>query len=168
MKTTDRFVLFWDGIYSNWHPAPIVMDGIQFANSEQAFMWLKARYFDDEIIAVQIAATPDPAKAKKLGRLIKGYDDVKWCHVRFETMYQVCLKKFSQNPELAKELLATGDRILVEASPADRIWGIGLDQDSPLALEPQFWQGMNLLGEALMKVRESLRTNLVRMYAVSL
>lgn len=160
MKTTDNFVFFWDGIYSNWTSSPFAMRGQLFVNSEQAFMWLKAIFFGDTEIANQILNDSTPSGVKALGRKVKGYDDAKWSQVRFDMMYEACLEKFGQNPEFGAELLSTGNRTLVEASPYDKIWGIGLAENAAGIEDKANWQGLNLLGEVLMKVRATLRNEI--------
>lgn len=159
MRTTDTHVYFWNGIYSNWHPAPFVdtLNGIRFANSEQAFMWWKAHRFGDIETRNEIEKTPDPKEVKKLGRKVKGFDVEKWDNCCFNIMVYVIDDKFRQNPEMLKELLATGNKTIVEASPYDIIWGVGLLEDDDLILDEKNWRGKNLLGKALMEVRERLR-----------
>jgi len=162
MKVTDTHIYFWNGTYSNWHPAKIIDPSRQeFANTEQAFMWLKAKHFEDEETAAKVLVTPDPREVKKLGRQVKGYDDAEWAKVRYSYMMAVNLWKFTQIEEYRKELLATGDKIIVEASPYDKVWGVGLLEDDPLILDEKNWQGENLLGKVCMDVRTQLRKNQV-------
>ena len=156
MKTTDKFVFFWQGIYSNWNPATFVMDGISFFNSEKAFMWLKAMFFGDTDTARLIVETESPKAAKDLGRLVKGYDDAKWNEVRLAMMCKAVYSKFSQDSALKATLLATGTRILVEASPYDKVWGIGMAENDAGVEDEANWKGLNLLGKALGIVRENL------------
>ena len=119
-------------------------------------MWYKADFFKDDNIRDQVLDEKDPKAAKELGRLVRGYHDKAWECVRLGYMAHVNLMKFSQNTEFADTLLGTGDRILVEASPYDKIWGVGLAVDSPLITDKANWKGRNLLGEALMTVRSLL------------
>ncbi len=157
MITTDTHVYFYSGreIYSNFHRTerqfidPIT--GIEFSSSEQYFMWCKARFFGDAVSAVNIIHTGEPAHVKSLGRGVKGYDEAAWECVRPGFMTYGNYLKFSQNQAWGDELKATGARILVEASPVDRIWGIGRTVEEAAAGAP--WDGRNLLGEALMTVR---------------
>lgn len=158
MITTDTHVYFYSGstIYSNWHRThrqfvDPVNDNLFFNSTEQAFMWWKAVFFQDHDIAARIEKDYDPASCKRLGRNIKGYDDRAWECVRLGYMTYVNYLKYSQNPAWAEQLKATGNRVLVEASPVDRIWGIGLSVEDAAA--GQAWRGRNLLGEALMTVR---------------
>ncbi|RBB31883.1 DUF1768 domain-containing protein [Burkholderia reimsis] len=151
-------VLFWRtaDIYSNWHPASFVEDGIQFANTEQYMMWRKAKLFGNDELAVAMLAISNPRKLKALGRTVQGYQEDVWERERVLVMVRACYLKFSQNSAMREELLATGERLLVEASPDDCVWGIGLAEDDPRALSLSQWQGRNLLGYALMEARRML------------
>lgn len=163
--TTNEMVLFWqaDTIYSNWYSPSVftitdeVFEDITFSNSEAAFMYCKAMFFGDSFIANLIYKDQNPKNCKAYGHQIKNYNDDLWTKVRFEVMYDVCKAKFAQNSAMKAALLATGDRILVEASPFDKVWGIGLAPNDPLALDRKNWKGTNLLGEVLMMVREHLK-----------
>lgn len=159
MKTTDTHVYFWAGTYSNWHPAAItdVETGKTFQNTEQAFMWYKALHFGDMETLKKVEQTPNPREVKKLGREVKNYDDAEWAKVRYDIMRKVNWWKFTQIAEYRDELLATGNRVIVEASPYDKIWGVGLLEDDPLILDEKNWQGENLLGKVIMDVRELLK-----------
>ena len=128
-----------------------------FHNSEQAFMWEKALFFDDQIIAEMILQTPNPYANKQLGRQVRGFDADKWELESFSVMVAVNFAKFSQNKELTTLLLSTGDKVLVEASPTDKIWGIGMHWKDDNCLDPKNWRGTNWLGEALMEVRYILK-----------
>lgn len=158
MKTTDTFCLFHgaDDVLSNWHASPFSYKGFQFNCVEQFMMFSKAKMFGDEETAKQVMATHDPKTQKALGRKVKNYDDMAWSAKRLSIVAVGCREKFRQNPVLLKALLDTEDRVLVEASPYDRVWGIGLSKDDPRSLDPGKWQGLNLLGEALMAVRKRL------------
>ena len=158
MKTTYKFVFFWEGPFSNWSPSTFTLSNNTFANSEQAFMWLKAEFFKDEETASKILLTSEPDKVKALGRQVKNYDDKAWTDVRFTMMLHACYAKFAQNDSLTSLLLATGNRTLVEASPYDKIWGIGLAENEPGIEDAANWKGLNLLGEVLMDVRRKLRS----------
>lgn len=158
MITTDTHVFFYSGVFSNWYPAKFSyqVGGLQFKNTEQAFMVEKARFFSDRDIMTQILQTPDPREVKALGRKIKNYNDKAWNCVRYGMMVYVNYLKFSQNQELAAELRAVGNRTLVEASPYDKIWGIGLGLGDPEIFTPELWNGQNLLGKALREVQGML------------
>jgi ribA/ribD-fused uncharacterized protein len=120
-------------------------------------MAAKARIFGDKDIEQQIMRTLDPRELKALGRKVSNYDEDTWVAKRNKVMFDGCLAKFSQNKELYEALLKTGSLHIVEASPSDAIWGIGLAQDDPRALDPAQWLGLNLLGNALMRVRTELQ-----------
>ena len=120
----------------------------------------KARLFNDEEAARKIIATREPNHVKAIGRTVKNFDETIWEKHRFKIVVEGNLAKFQQYPELAQYLLKTGDRILVEASPSDHIWGIGMAKDNPHVEQPKSWKGLNLLGFALMEVREKLKNEL--------
>lgn len=157
MRTTDTHVFFWGGEFSNWFNCYFEYQDQEFFNSEQAFMWEKARFFRDEEMAELILHTQNPSDAKKLGRKVRGFDTERWMIGSYAYMVAVNLAKYSQNPRLREKLLATGDKTLVEASPHDKIWGIGMSENNPNCLDETLWQGMNLLGKALMEVRKQLK-----------
>ncbi|MFJ7153829.1 NADAR family protein [Streptomyces sp. NPDC101118] len=142
---------------SQWWPSPFTVGDVEYATAEHWMMAGKARLFgDEEALAVALAA-PTPAEAKKAGRLVRGFDDAVWERERYAIVVEGSVHKFGSDPALRSFLLGTGERVLVEASPLDRIWGIGLAADSPDALVPERWRGLNLLGFALMDARERLR-----------
>lgn len=142
---------------SQWYPAPFEVDGIRFATAEHCMMWGKAQLFGDEQAAARIVAAGHPKEAKDLGRTIRKFDEDTWVAERVAIVTAGNVEKFRQNPDLLAFLLATGERVLVEASPMDRIWGIGLAADDERAQDPARWRGQNLLGEALMAARKTLR-----------
>lgn len=158
MITTDTHVYFYGGIYSNWDNCHFTDSHafVRFKNSEQAFMWYKADWFNDHKIVHQVELTSDPAAVKALGRQIDKFDEKAWKCVKFGFMVWVNYLKFSQNPYYSQTLKNTGERILVEASPTDKIWGVGLGETDPLILDEKNWKGSNLLGKALMEVRTML------------
>lgn len=160
MKTTDTHVYFWDGIYSNWDMCHFTYQDIEFANSEQAFMWCKAMAFADFTTAEKIKLETNPKKVKQLGREVKNFNTENWDTFRVLFMMAVNFAKFSQNPTYAQALKDTGNKILVEASPVDKIWGVGLDENNPLILDEKNWKGLNLLGVSLMEVRKQLFKNI--------
>lgn len=141
---------------SQWYPAPFEVDGVRFATAEHFMMWGKARLFGDDRAAEKILAAGHPQQAKALGRTIAGFDDALWEAERLAIVTAGNGEKFRQNPDLLAFLLGTGNRVLVEASPLDRVWGIGLAADDERARDPARWRGLNLLGEALMAARETL------------
>ncbi len=153
----DGFVFFWSGWPSQWHPSPFTIADVAYSCCEQFMMAEKARLFGDEAVLRRILAADHPREHKALGREVKGYDDARWTGVCQEIVYQANLAKFTQNPELRALLVATGSATLAEASPTDRIWGIGLAAEDPRATDQSAWRGKNWLGEALMRVRAELR-----------
>jgi hypothetical protein len=157
MKITDDYVFFWGGEYSQWFKSKFTIDGVTFATAEQYMMYRKALLFEDAEIANKILATNNPAEQKLLGRQIKKFDKTVWNEHCRDIVWQGNYAKFTQNPELFAELVSTGNREIVEASPEDRIWGIGLHEDDPNILDKSKWRGTNWLGEAIMKVRTSLK-----------
>lgn len=154
----SKYTFFWNNRspFSNWYPSVFIWNGIRFTSSEQYMMFRKALLFGELDIADQILATDNPAKQKDLGRKVKNYDDDKWAAVRFDIMVEGLYEKFNQNPQLKKALLDTEGTELVEASPNDRIWGIGLTENDPRALLEETWLGQNLLGKVLDEVRDRL------------
>ncbi|MBD2724080.1 NADAR family protein [Hymenobacter armeniacus] len=163
-----KYLFFWgnqpsrDGsitksCFSQWWLVDFVVAGITYRSTEHWMMAEKARLFADEEALARILAAPSPAEAKKLGREIRHFEPAAWEAHKVEIVKTGNLHKFSQHPDLKQFLLATNDRILVEASPVDTIWGIGLAADAPDAEDPARWQGPNLLGFALMDVRDELR-----------
>lgn len=157
MKITNKHVFFWNGIYSQWHKAPMTIDGIEYNSCEQYMMHQKALLFDDHIIADLIMQEKNPREQKKYGRQIRNFDKALWEKNCLAIVFEGNLAKFSQNPGLKAEMLSTGNKIFVEASPLDNIWGIGLDENAENIDDPSYWLGLNLLGQALTLVKNQLR-----------
>ena len=157
-ETRDGFTFFWraDSIYSQWHPLPFVEREQTYACAEQYMMVGKARLFGDEEIAARMLGTASPASHKALGRKVRGFDDARWRAAREGIVYAGNRAKFTQHPALLAALLATAGTRLVEASPMDRIWGIGMAASNPAATDPARWRGHNLLGEILTRLRDEL------------
>ncbi len=141
---------------SQWWASPFEIDGIVYRTAEHYMMAEKARLFEGHDIGDRIIACSNPKEVKKLGREIQNFNDDLWNEHRFEVVVQGNLAKFSQNSALQGFLRSTGRKVIVEASPQDTIWGIGLAEDDPNAKNPERWNGLNLLGFALMKVRSKL------------
>lgn len=163
-----KFLHFWghtpqrDGslgpsCFSQWWPSPFTVEGVEYATAEHWMMASKARLFKDADAERAALTAANPALAKKAGRLVRGFDESVWQRERYGIVLVGSLHKFGQDAALREYLLATGDRVLVEASPMDRIWGIGLAADAPQAADPERWRGLNLLGFALTEARERLR-----------
>ncbi|WP_350447851.1 NADAR family protein [Pseudomonas solani] len=142
--------------FSQWFKSPFTQDGVRYATAEHWMMAGKARLFGDEQALERILAARTPADAKALGREVRGFDDARWRTHSFELVVEGNLGKFEQNPDMQRVLLGTGTKVLVEASPVDPVWGIGLAEADAAAREPATWRGLNLLGFALMQVRERL------------
>src|SRR5262249_34392913 len=141
-------------VLSQWWVAPFEVASIRYLTAEHFMMASKARLFEDDAACSRIQAATTPKEAKRLGRGVQGFVGAAWERHRYELVVEGNLAKFSQNAALRRFLVSTGDRILVEASPLDRVWGIGLSRDSPAARRPTLWKGLNLLGFALMEVRD--------------
>lgn len=163
-----KYLPFWghrprpDGLLgpsclSQWWPSPFTVDGVTYASSEHWMMAGKARLFGDPEAERAAVSAKSPAAAKRAGRLVRGFDEDVWIRERFALVVEGSTHKFGQDPELGGFLLGTGNRVLVEASPLDRIWGIGLAADDERVERPQQWRGLNLLGFALMEARERPR-----------
>ncbi|WP_372451659.1 NADAR family protein [Glycomyces salinus] len=144
------------GCLSQWWPSVFIEDGRSFASAEHYMMAHKAWLFGDDECAETIRAASHPGEAKRLGRTVRGFDQERWNEERFGIVVRGNLAKFDQDPGLRTYLLGTRERVLVEASPVDRTWGIGLTADDPRAAEPSKWRGPNLLGFALMAARREL------------
>lgn len=160
MRETDTHIYFWGTFLSNWIPKDLSIqyDGHTFKTSEQLYMYLKAIYFDDAEMGYEIIEKGGrPKDAKNLGRKVRGYNENEWEPVREEMMYTAIYEKFSQYPELKKQLLDTGDKILVEGTPFDPIWGVMIKWDDDQILDEKNWKGQNLLGQVLMNVRNTLK-----------
>jgi ribA/ribD-fused uncharacterized protein len=162
-----RYLFFWghrprkDGVvsascFSQWFEAPFTHDGVHYPTAEHFMMAEKARLFGDEAALLQVLAAAKPDVAKSAGRKVKGFDEAVWLEHRFDIVVRANLAKFKQNHALGKFLLETGDHVLVEASPVDAVWGIGLAAQDERAGSPMQWQGLNLLGFSLMQVRTEL------------
>ncbi|MBK9448948.1 MAG: NADAR family protein [Bacteroidetes bacterium] len=165
---TVEYLFFWGhrpenngsigkGCLSQWWESPFALDGVAYASAEHWMMACKARLFGDDVMLKQILHAKTPADAKKLGRKVHNFDSRRWDAQKYAFVLQGNLLKFGQHANLRAFLLGTGDKILVEASPYDNIWGIGLSVDAPGVQDPANWQGENLLGFALMETRDLLR-----------
>lgn len=169
-KEKIKYIFFWghtpscDGsvtkaCFSQWYDCRFSSDGIVYNTAEQYMMAQKALLFGDAVIYDEIMSACHPKQFKDLGRRIQGFDENIWNQNKCGIVISGNLAKFSQNPELEAFLLNTGERVLVEASPYDKIWGIGLSADDSKCQNPELWNGENLLGFCLMEVRDLLRKN---------
>lgn len=141
---------------SNWYAASFTIDDTTYRSTEQYMMAQKALLFHDKEIYNKILAAKTPEEAKKLGKLVRNFRNDTWLQHRFDIVVQGNEAKFSQNAPLKNYLISTENTVLVEASPYDTIWGIGLSADDPDASNPHVWKGENVLGFALMEVRSRL------------
>jgi ribA/ribD-fused uncharacterized protein len=161
------FLLFWGhtpksegsidaSCLSQWFPRAFVIDGLRYATAEHYMMAEKARLFRDAEAVPRILEAKSPAEAKALGRAVCNFDPDVWEKARFDAVVRGNVAKFRQNEDLGAFLRATKEKVLVEASPRDRIWGIGMGKSNPDSLVPARWRGRNLLGFALMAARAEL------------
>lgn len=163
-----EFLFFWghqpskDGsiiktCMSQWWPADFKEAGTTYKTAEHYMMAGKAKLFNDMDIFEKILSKTSPKDVKDLGRQIRNFDATAWDEQKYRIVEQGNYLKFSQNQNLKQFLIQTGSKVLVEASPVDPVWGIGLAEDNPAAQEPSSWKGENLLGFALMEVRDKLK-----------
>ena len=145
-----------NGYLSNWYPADFTMDGIRYSSMEQYMMYQKALCFKDKTVAEQILQTDDVYQIKELGRMVSNYNDSYWSGVRQMIVFEGLKEKFMQNEGLRTKLLDTKDAVLAECAVRDHIWGIGWSMKDPERLDMDQWRGQNLLGYALMMVRDLL------------
>ena len=146
-----------DGYLSNWYPSPFTLDGVQFSSAEQCIMYQKCMIFGDHQCAEKILATDDTKLQQALGREAKGYISDVWVGIRQIILRRALLAKFTQNEDLKKKLLDTGDCWLVECARTDKIWACGIRLDDDRRFDAANWRGQNILGFTLMDVREMLR-----------
>lgn len=145
-----------NGYLSNWYPSKFTVNNVNFSSMEQYMMYEKSVCFGDKNTADKILATDDVAEIKALGRLVANYNENYWNGVRQIVVFEGLLAKFSQNEDLKEQLKLTGNDILAECAVNDKIWGIGLSMKDLNRFEIDKWNGQNLLGYALMMVRERL------------
>jgi ribA/ribD-fused uncharacterized protein len=162
-----RYLMFWGHsagkaeavskvCFSQWFGAPFRIDGVPYLTAEHYMMAEKARLFGDAAALEKVLASSTPGAAKAAGRGVLGFDEARWLEKRWEIVVRANVEKFAQNAELGDFLRQTGDRVLVEASPVDPIWGIGMAADEEFVDQPRRWKGLNLLGFALMETRERI------------
>lgn len=142
--------------FSQWYESPFTVDGILYPTAEHWMMAKKAELFKDSEMLDNIIASKGPGEAKEFGRKVKGFDPATWDEHKFQIVVEGNKHKFSQAEELSTFLKNTKKRVLVEASPRDTIWGIGRGTKSEGIENPDTWRGQNLLGFALMEVRDWL------------
>lgn len=153
----DEIILFYNGTMCQWYPSPFSFNGIRYNCAEQWMMAAKALFFKDFYAYEKVMKSEDPREQKAIGRKVSLFDEKAWDSVSFDVVLNGNTLKYGQNPRLLEILLSTGQRELVEASPTDCVWGVGLAEDDPKALDKNQWRGENRLGKVLMKVRALLR-----------
>lgn len=158
-KTNQTYTFFWgeESPFSQFFITEFVIDNKKFNCTEQYMMYSKAITFGDSEIAKQILETQKPGKQKKLGRLVKNFDSDKWDEIAEDIVYKGNYAKFSQNKKIYDELLNTNETELVEVSPTDTIWGIGLPRNNPKIYDKSKWRGQNKLGIILTKLRNEFK-----------
>lgn len=154
-----NYHFFWGGPFSNWYQASFTYNDIEFSNTEQFMMYYKAKFFLDDEKAKEILKTRDARKIKRLGREVANFKKEAWEAVARQIVYIGNLQKYTQNENLKQLLLDTDDAVLVEASPYDTIWGIGLSEEDPLRVDPNNWKGSNWLGQILTEIKKDLKQN---------
>ena len=154
---SNRVHPFLKSFLSQWHPARFTVEGVEYNCAEQFMMYQKAILFCDDKMAAKILTTDKPHEQKLMGQYVKDFVSEVWEKHKVDIVTRGNYAKFSQNSGLRKKILATGDDILAEANAKDIFWGIGLAEDDPDVQNPEKWKGDNLLGKALMDVRDRLR-----------
>lgn len=159
-----KFTFFWQDKYlTQWSTSPFAdLSGLMYNCAEQYMMAQKALLFSDGETFKKIMSTTSPREQKDLGRQVKNFNQTIWDTYSTMIVYDANLLKFSQNEKHRETLLNTGDTILVEASPYDRVWGIGLRKEDPRANDMSTWQGQNRLGFILTRCREVIRLEMIQ------
>lgn len=160
-----KIVAFWKpkeqfGYFSNWFISPMIDEnGTRYEHVEMFMMAGKAKLFNDKFMLEQILKTTSPMRCRALGRKVTNFDERTWRREARNIVKQGLRLKFN-DPTLRRYLLETGDAILVEASPSDKIWGVGMTADNPDITDSTKWKGTNWLGQCLMDVREEVKQNI--------
>lgn len=156
MRDYKKYHFFYGGTFSNWYPAKFLdCNGVEFNCSEQYMMYQKAKLFEDKEIADKIMKAIHPAEQKALGKQVRNFDKDYWQVFARTFVLTGCYYKFTQNKDLFDSLMETRGKLLVEASPSDTIWGIGLSETDKKRFDKNQWKGTNWLGEVLTILRES-------------
>ena len=157
VRESETHFFFYRHEFGQWTKRVITdRHGLTYNCCEQYMMFQKAMLFRDEVTAEKIMTEPNPRLQQRYGREVRDFSIPVWEQHRFQIVLEGNLYKFNQHQDLQALLLATGDKVLVEGSPVDRIWGVGLGCDDDEILDPSNWKGQNLLGKVLMSVRFSL------------
>lgn len=160
MRETEQYYFFWKHQFGQWTLRDITdPDGIIYNCCEQYMMYKKAVLFNDSEMANEILSEKEPALQQKMGRKIRNFDALIWDRNKVGIVWYGNYLKFTQHEDLKKKLLDTGIKILVEASPYDLIWGVGLGENDDIILNHNNWRGLNLLGKTLISVRSALQFN---------
>lgn len=154
-----QFTFFWDGPYSQWHPSKFQVLGKEFNCAEQYMMYNKALMFGDDNALCAIMSTPSPRAQKQYGREVRNFNMKLWNEHAKDIVYVGNHAKFTQHIDLLQRLLATSPTLLVEASPYDTVWGIGLGAAEASKTPQAQWKGTNWLGEVLTQVRDDILDN---------
>lgn len=152
----EKFTPFYGGVFSQWYPCKLLINGVEYNCAEQYMMAMKAQLFGDQTMLDAIMKSTDPSEQKALGKKVQGFDVRTWEAVARDVVMRANLAKFADNPKLRAKLLMTEGTTLVEASPTDRIWGVGLYENDPRVHFRAQWQGRNWLGQVLTDLRGSL------------
>lgn len=155
-----NYTFFWEDVspFSQWHRAGFTIDGVYYKTAEHWMMWKKAMLFGDTDSAEKAIKANHPRDAKAVGRAVKGFVKKDWEENCKQFVYDGNYAKFTQNKACMDALMATGDTLLVEASPYDYIWGIGLDEEQAKKIPQKDWPGTNWLGEILTRLRDDLKS----------
>ena len=164
MKITDEYVFFYKDWLSNYQRTKFDVEwkGVKytFTSTEQGFMYIKAITFGDNVTAQKILNTDDPNRCRKLGRQVKGYNDAEWAKIRYDVFYTLNWAKYTQDKKLQEKLLDPqfDGKKFIEASPIDKIWGIGYAEDNPNVEFTDMYWGKNYLGRILTNIRKRLKS----------
>jgi ribA/ribD-fused uncharacterized protein len=151
-----NYTFFWHGPFSQWYASNFIVNGVLYTHAEQFMMAEKARIFQDYISLDKIMKSKNPKEQKTLGRNIENFNQEVWNSICKSCVYNGNLSKFSQNDDLKSKLKATIGTLMVEASPYDKIWGIGLGLEDPKRFDETLWLGSNYLGQVLTAVRKTI------------
>lgn len=153
----EKYHFFWSGPLSQWSVCKFTMRGIGYNCAEQAMMHMKAVKFNDFEMAERILSSCNPGEQKNLGRQVRNYNDIIWSEHRYDIVLEISKAKFNQSERHKEILMSTNDKEIVEASPYDTIWGIGMGVNEAMKTDPMDWKGYNLLGQALTQTRNNMR-----------
>lgn len=153
---TSKYIPFYGGPFSQWSPCDITIDGVHYNCAEQYMMAKKALVFQDLEAHAAIMASEDPSEQKAIGRKVKGFNAAVWDTISRDVVARASVAKFTSSRRYFQELSLTQGTVLVEASPTDRLWGIGLYEGDPKVHDPAKWRGSNWLGQVLNETRDAL------------